>query len=208
MKAYLVNCEWLDEDNSRIRFADHSVTARREGACQLEVEFCDVTCRRAPEFDEFAPGPVPMTVLIKHGWWMECMGCGIRVDDDPYDHDKDEPLDLDPVDHGSVVFCTPACKEKWLADKAMEKRITVATIQWLESELLQKLPEAEIVEDGDRLGTYVYVDRGTVVNGRISFRFPGCEIGPAHFAFNGKDEAPVVTVCSGDMDAFNAWRAA
>lgn len=49
-KAFIVS----DDEGSVIRFARHGVVARREGAQALNQEFQFVSCRRAPEFDEYA----------------------------------------------------------------------------------------------------------------------------------------------------------
>lgn len=204
MKAYLVQCDFLDENNATIRFADRNVVARREGANELDVEFQDVTCVRQPGYDEYAPGPVPLSVLVNNGWWQECFGCGLRLECGlGHTHDGDE-IEVDMVDHGSWLYCTPACRDRDLEKRDLEKRIEAATVQYLEVELLRRLPGAEILDDAGQFTTHVYVDRGEARQGRISFTFPGSKHKASGFQFNDGGE-PDFYVPLGDHDAFQAW---
>jgi hypothetical protein len=118
MKAYLVR--ETHEDGCCVRFADHSVVARREGANELGTDFEAVECRRAPEFDAYAPGPVPDPVLVEHGWWFECMQCSQRICNEPTDEDG-APIELSPIYLTNWIFCTPACHEAFQAERAAEK---------------------------------------------------------------------------------------
>ena len=71
-KAYTVS----DDEGSVVRYAQHAVVARRDGACELDEDFGYVTCRRAPEFDHFYPhGPSDLQ-KFENGWWFECSFCG------------------------------------------------------------------------------------------------------------------------------------
>lgn len=79
MKAFIVTEEC--DGKSEICFANHAVVARREGAAELGEEFADVSCRRAPYADAYAPGPVPLSVLWDAGWWFGC-DCGERTSKD------------------------------------------------------------------------------------------------------------------------------
>jgi len=80
LKAYQVSD---GNDGCCIRFATNSATARREGANEIDCEWEDIDyCHRRPEFDQYAPGPVPHEVLIEHGWWWECGHCYERVNAD------------------------------------------------------------------------------------------------------------------------------
>lgn len=59
-----------------VRFARSSAQARREGASELDTEWEGIeTCRRAPQFDHFAPGPVPEKALWDAGWRFLCGEC-------------------------------------------------------------------------------------------------------------------------------------
>ena len=61
LKAYIVTEE--NEGHASVEFARHAIAARRVGANELDTDFEYVTCRRAPVFDEYAPGPVPALVI-------------------------------------------------------------------------------------------------------------------------------------------------
>lgn len=85
LKAYMVSD---GDDGASIVFASNNATARREGASELDVDWSEVdSCRRAPQFDAYAPGPVPAAVLIEHGWRYECTrsGCSSWVYSDEED---------------------------------------------------------------------------------------------------------------------------
>lgn len=211
MKAYVVTSEdGADGDRSCVEFAKHNVVARREGAQYLDSEFEYVTCRRAAEFDDLAPGPVPPTVLIDHGWRFECRGCYQIVENDPYDRETGDPIEQDPVDYGDMVFCTPECKADFETKRDLAKRIETATLHWLGIELLKKMPGAEIADGADDFlrGHHVYVSDAKVQQARLAFRFPGWKYGNAHYSFNMKEDdgKMQLTVCAGDKDAFDRWR--
>ena len=79
LKAYTVHD---GDDGATVIFATNSATARRQGANELDRDWTEVdSCRRAPQFDAYAPGPVPAAVLIDHGWRYECnrSGCSSWV---------------------------------------------------------------------------------------------------------------------------------
>lgn len=77
LKAFCVTEE--PEGQSAVIFAKHNVVARRQGAQELNTEFDSVSCRRAPNFDSFAPGPVPVEALLQAGWRFECGHCCKQV---------------------------------------------------------------------------------------------------------------------------------
>ncbi|WP_440221875.1 hypothetical protein ACQQ2N_12325 [Dokdonella sp. MW10] len=106
MKAYTVSEEY--EGHACVVFATNSATARREGASMLDLDWTEVdSCRRAPQFDDYCPGPVPPLVLIAAGWWFDCHHCGQRIEADTEESDEGEPLD--PCEVGQSVYCTPEC---------------------------------------------------------------------------------------------------
>jgi hypothetical protein len=66
-----------------VRFARSGAEARRLGAGEMDLEWEDIfSCRRAPHFDKFAPGPVPDKALWDHGWQFPCSTCERLVCDD------------------------------------------------------------------------------------------------------------------------------
>lgn len=101
LKAYVVQDEY-GGGQVCVRFAHRNVVARREGASEIDEEFGDVSCRRAPWADSYAPGPVPLQLCIEAGgWWQECAcGCGRKIDNDGgqnhYEDDGDEG-ELNPM---------------------------------------------------------------------------------------------------------------
>lgn len=90
-----------------IRFAKNHVTARREGAGELGVEFNEIiSCRRAPELDSYATtGSVPWKVLlIEHGWSQECGYCCRMV------YADSEGFVFD--DEKGQAYCTIECQAR------------------------------------------------------------------------------------------------
>lgn len=86
-----------------IRFHSHAIAARREGAQELDEDFGSVECKRAPEFDSYAPlGKVPRKALVEvHGWWQECTYCSSHVSED----NADRVWSADD----EQVYCSPLC---------------------------------------------------------------------------------------------------
>jgi hypothetical protein len=120
IKAYQVQ----GDEYGCIVFATNSATARREGGRELDLEFSEVeSCRRAQWADEYADakGGVPQLVMIKNGWWQECVHCGhrITIDDieDGYEDDDGNVIKLNPVEKDHHIYCNQHC-----FDKEMEQR--------------------------------------------------------------------------------------
>jgi hypothetical protein len=107
-KAFIVDCD----NGSQVYFAGtrgraKAMAANEEGCGIVDV----VSCKRCPELDEYAPGPVPLGVLLKMGWWCECSGCGRRVTGEGgFDYDTDE--ELEPVIEPQRVWCSVQCKHR------------------------------------------------------------------------------------------------
>lgn len=199
LKAYEVRDD--GEGYCIITFATNSATARREGASELGTDWDGIeSCTRKPEFDSYAPGPVPAMVLIEHGWWFECQHCNQRVSSDMADELEDDGLD--PADfvpqpagqHG--LFCSAACAAESMAEKLLIEAAGSNLIEVFEA----KFPTAEILESrayGPRLET----SDGRGRKNWVSFKFPGAqyssiwEFGCSH-----------VEVPHCDIEAFNAWR--
>lgn len=191
LKAYTVTDDF--EGYGSLQFARHAVVARRNGADDLGVEFEYVTCRRSPEFDTYAPGPVPPLVMIENGWSFECGHCGRRVWSDMADDlesDGFDPADFTPVMDRSIVFCSAACMA---ADHERRRKHDMTTAAM--TELVETLlPGAEVVRvtvcDGYDYG------RGKHT---ATFRFPGGQY-PAEYRHH--DSA--YYVAASDHAAFSA----
>jgi hypothetical protein len=158
LKAYMVH----GDDEAVIMFSSNSATARREGANEMNMEWSDVdSCRRASEYDVYAPGPVPTSVMIETGWRFGCNCCGQWVtSDNPH-----------PVIRGSIVYCDAAC----LAREEAEERAKAAAQNALLEAFYIRFPGAHAmhITVGDSLNT-IRAGRGRHEN-RVSFTFPGGE---------------------------------
>lgn len=63
-----------------VRFARSGAQARREGASEMDTDWEGIeTCRRAPQFDHYSPGPVPEKALFEAGWRFLCETCEARA---------------------------------------------------------------------------------------------------------------------------------
>lgn len=189
------------EGYGAVVFAKTGVEARRRGAEQLDKDFEDIeSCRRAPHFDCYSPGPVMPLVLLDHGWWFECSHCGRRVTSDMEDELRDDGLD--PADfvpepcgaHG--VFCSATCAAIHRAERRANADAEEALLELFEA----KFPGATATR------VHVYgtkLEPSAPMEGmrcNVSFMFPGAKYG-ATWVFGES----FVHVAQGDRDAFNAW---
>jgi len=204
LKAYVVTDEF-GEGYAAVMFAEKSVVARREGANELDCEFGDVSCKRAPWADDLAPGPVsPKDCIELGGFWYECgCGCGRRINDEGGQHDYELDGDngelnpMDPVyDDTRRVFWNRMCKDN--DDRAAQERKDKAARDQSDAEaaVLAKWPFATDIHayrgyDGTAGGTYDVL--------HASFRFPGGEW-PVSWAIG----AETINVPRGEVDAWNA----
>lgn len=140
MKAFLVDCE--QEGGAQLYFAETAEQAKCYAANEEGIEYIEVTsCRRKPEYDQYAPGPVPTKVLIEDGWWFECHGCNRQVNEEA-GFDYDEDVDLDgPVYRGNAVWCSTKCQQRSDEREAERMRQELA----VRHAVLAKWPKAEKV---------------------------------------------------------------
>lgn len=123
-----VATEALDDEGNAIEFHPEGPVEResREG----------VPMRRAPEFDEHAPGPVPLAALLAAGWQAACRYCGHMLHpDDACEQCADEcecetvgclqcggPPDYHYEPHvmveGEDIYCGPWCRDAELQIRA------------------------------------------------------------------------------------------
>lgn len=131
-----------DEESSVVVFAKLAAVARREGAGQLGITFEDVgSCTRVKEFDQYAPGPVPMKAYLAAGWWWQCRQCGMRfsehgrhIERSTADEAAYQPFE--PIEDGrDKVYCCSACMMEEFAElradlAKIHAAIEAATMLW------------------------------------------------------------------------------
>lgn len=183
LKAYVVQDDSGD-GNVCLQFANRNVEARREGANEMDAEFGDVSCRRAPWADSYAPGPVPVQVCIEvGGWWQTCAcGCGRKVSNDGdgfnYDVDGDDGAlnPMAPIYVGRSVYWNQACKD---ADERHKREVAEAKGRDqsdAEAAVLKKFPFATDIAafrgyDYDGRSTRQGLESYNVLH--AGFNFPG-----------------------------------
>lgn len=190
LKAYTVHD---GGDHSVIRFALHNVVARREGANELDIQFDEVDyCTRSPEFDQYAPGPVPPLVAIKYGWWFECRRCRCQVTE----------YTEEPIAAGDGLYCSPACEAQDYADERATAAALVALIEVFDSKFAGSTIVHAYSADGKLVSSSQFDPRYHYSPySMITFNFPG-GTSCARWVFGVED----VTVAREDVAAFCAWR--
>lgn len=122
LKAYQVSD---GNDGCCIRFATNGATARREGANELETDWSGIDyCHRKPQFDQYAPGPVPDAVLLADGWCFECEGCYGHVSEDTEDK---------AFSAAGRPYCCAACMAKDFATQRGRAAAEVAMVEMVEA---------------------------------------------------------------------------
>ena len=171
LKAYVVQEPY--EHTGGVVFAKIHAEARRKGSAEFgDGEWESVECRRAREFDQFAPGPVPPLELLARGWWFECWECGRKIHDDMAGDLIDEgldPADYEPCAAGQAVYCSRQCR----AAHCLSQRTRAESIDALIEMVEGFYPGAHVV------GVHLYGDRPEKSEPRrgvrtsARFRFPG-----------------------------------
>jgi len=108
---------WNDDDvpHSALVFAHSDQHAKALAKKQFDsrVPIESIVVKRSPDFDAFAPGPVPPLEMIKHGWWLACYECEKRVSEDGTWYDEnDEEYPFDPCVTNGNLYCTPTCRDR------------------------------------------------------------------------------------------------
>lgn len=199
LKAYTVHD---GGDHSVIVFALHNVVARREGANELDIGFNEVDyCTRSPEFDSYAPSPVPPLVAIEHGWWFECACCGRKVDTDVCQHaeyDGEDPDLFGAVADGHVVYCSETCRQREFVEHRARRAAEAALIEVFEAEFAG----ATILSVWANLDGYQLAGASRRSSGSVvTFKFPGGK-SAANWSF-GDEKA---SLSRDDIAAYCAWR--
>ena len=198
LKAYEV---YDGSDGWAIVFATNSASARREGASDIGTDWEGVDfCRRLPEADKYAPGPVPPLARIEMGWWYECTCCGRRVNSDLLEEVEDDGLD--PSDFGAIaegqrVYCSRACAAREAARGRRRAAAISALIELFESKFEDCAISSVHVCDDALVPSEPY--GGAMAS--IDFMFPGAKYGATYIYGDAN-----VRVAMADVDAYYAWR--
>lgn len=109
LKAFVIEADYSED--VVVLFATTNVSARRQGANTIGVDFGEVSCRRLPWADQYAGTHIPAKAYVENGWRVGCLYCGdmvykgsIWLDDDYYERPHE------PVYRGENVFCCPRCE--------------------------------------------------------------------------------------------------
>ena len=205
LKAYQVSD---GNDQTVIRFATNSATARREGAGEMEVDWSEVDyCTRASQYDEFAPGPVPPLVRIQYGWWFECSCCGAKVDEYGSSRDYDEEEERvsgKTVADGQFVYCDETCRQTEYAERRARRAGEAALLEVCDAKFsgakavhVYASLEGQRLEAGTQFGQGRYGSSASAVH----FTFPG-GLGTAVWVLGDNDAG----IQARDHEAWRAWR--
>jgi hypothetical protein len=197
-----------DPEDSEIIFAKSSIEAKRLWANEHgdgDRFIAGIRAMRRARWDKHAPGPVPGLELIDEGWWVECHGCGVKIDhgaigtSDPYtghytyldyglDREYGPDLTLpicDPYEpNPGSIFCNKACHDRETAERKRMVRMKAKAIAIVRAEVMRRFPGAEIIGNETALwGQHVYVARDRscgallISDVRIGFILPGMKYG-------------------------------
>lgn len=109
-----------DEQRTAIVFEHESAVARSKGAQELGLDIEEVDVERAPALDAYRSHKhVPIKVLIREGWRVDCAGCGSPIASRAFDEESQTDL-ADVIEDQGRVFCHSECKR--YLDLAIERQ--------------------------------------------------------------------------------------
>lgn len=199
-----------DERTGGIIYATSNIAARRQGANEYgDGELSYVTCNRAPWADRYHGKPIPIDLMVLHGWWFECGHCGKRIDEDLLWEKQIEPEDLIGFEH-SVSYCDARCEAGAALDKAHREHLQKRWLRRFAKIVKRRFPEAVPVLKhayASHDGTRYRLQEVTV-----AFDFPGRQHWPAELTWHRmrswKDQLrskPYYQCAGGDREAFEAY---
>ena len=126
LKAFHVQEE--SEATCCIVFDTNSASARRHGACELNVEWESVEfCRRAHWADQYAStGRIPPMAMIEQGWRLECGHCGQEVSQDLFEDSFGDTL---PIVVGDWIYCNAECHNSEIVQCQQKQEAELAALQ-------------------------------------------------------------------------------
>lgn len=193
----------IEEGTGGIVYAYTNAQARREGSQQFsDGDFDSVECHRAKWADEYAPGPVPLLVLLAHGWWQECHQCGLRC----YEAEDGEGNPITPVEENGRLFCGAACQEAFHTERAEIAYLKEHAVAIEAARLEARYPGVTVFPDQAHVYTVRHGGVRHVQQLHLPFTFPGCTIGNAKWGFNQTGPERTLWICNGDKKAWDEWR--
>jgi len=207
-----------DEWSGGVVFARSNIEARRLGANLLNMdEIAGLSVQRRPDLDEYVDTGVPARVLVEEGWWFECHGCWLRLDDCGME-DAGLPVSGIVGYEQGRVYCSHACRMESQAEDAARDAFGKAFLDMLQDVVRRRFPGAEIQFEGGRHHAYVPRYWPLVAQqARVEFDWPGQKIGRASLEYYHADAQgrtligpvrPEFRCCIGDREAFEAFAAA
>jgi hypothetical protein len=201
---------WINQDQFGEGHAEVLFAPTEEAAADLaEGGDIDGEIERAPQFDQWAPGPVPRHALLAAGWWFSCRCCSHRVSEDGCEdcaEELEEPRLWAPYIKGGAIYCSRACYEG-LVQSLWEDRCRKHEDNAAGRSMVARRWPGATFKNAFRTG------RDQVV---FAFVFPGGKHGPAHLyqpAIRGDEQADAwspparetLLVPQGDVDAWHAF---
>lgn len=206
LKCFLVEGS-NDPEDTEIIFAKSSIEAKRRWSNEHgdgDRFITGISAKRKTHWDQHAPGPVPSLELIDEGWWMECHGCGVKLDSDvigtsdPYTDgygpadwalDREYGPDLtlpvcEPYEpKPSMIFCNRTCHDREMAERRRIKRLQAKALDLVRAEVLRRFPGVQIETDQTLRRCHVYATRDSscgyllIQDVRVGFQCPGMKYG-------------------------------
>lgn len=206
LKCFLVDGN-DDPEDTMIVFAKSSIEAKRDWSNEHgdgPKFITGISTKRMPQWDAFAPGPVPRLELLYAGWWMECHGCGTKIDQDAigwtigldaidddlseYGPDLTKPI-MEPYEpHAGAIWCHLGCHERDMRDRRRIKTLERRACNVIKAAVLRRYPGVTIVDRPGMMDCHVYAQktdgRYLVHSVNVRFEIPGMKHGGCSFGIN------------------------
>lgn len=213
MPAYIVNETY--ENTGGVVFATSKREALKWGADQYadgEKELVEAVRRK--DLDRYEATGVPSSILVEEGWWFECSGCGMLIQNDALEEAGLRASDVVGTEHGRT-YCCHACRAQSLAREAAQKTFGEAFQDMLRDMVRKRFGDDVVFCERGRNHVYVpYSDPLVIQQASVAFEFPGQKIGPATLRYEHSGQwgarlmgpvKPHFECCFGDKEVFEAW---
>lgn len=177
-----------DEDDHDIMFLDPDRDPAGEGI-------------RAPQFDQWAPGPVPAVALLAEGWRLECTYCTHHVSGDGCWGCEDEGRYLDPNQtpcaKGANAFCDPECEARFEEQRARYRENVAEARVRARIKFEELFPGIPI----ERIDTTLVSTDIISVFGIVTFRVPG-----GKYVSTWHEQDGMAWIAQGDLGEWIEWK--